>query len=445
MRKACGCLLLALLIQVVASCGNLNMEEPSKVVSDSSIKILTITTGEPSVAGSILPQALDRSSLAYYFEIENLIKHTKQLQIFSSAVNSASINFPLELLEGYYRIRVYALTADVAAAYPKEKYEKDGGFYAGTLGEKCVLSGAATVDLRQNETIKMALTPKNINIESQESGIVSLKFYTKGWTLNTLKFKAFCGIRNKAGELVGLSEEKDITTVGSAEPAGNAGPRYYASVPAGTHTFYVRYESRTNPSIAYIWTDTIVVLPNQTINKIVALVDIIEYAPAAPTALKASYYDVDPTGIYCYVNFSWTDNAVNERGFQIDLKAIYPWLDDTSIDRDMAKSWSDLSQYSDDPAAGSFTSGGYSTATANSTKTFDDNPAFCVDGSLLKNSSSATFKLSRGVRYLARISAVGYDHAGNSDYCYVSFSAGGTGKDGYTPFAADASYIKVGD
>ena len=261
---------------------------------------------------------------------------------------------------------------------------------------------------------------------------------------DNVRVHAFCGIKNKAGELVGLSTEKDITTVGSTEPSANAVPSYHASVPAGTHTFYVRYESKKNPSIAYIWTDTIIVSPNQTIKKNIALIDIIEYAPAAPTDFKASYYNVDPTGEFCYVNFTWTDNSVNERGFMIDLKAIQPSEDDANISSDMAASWESLTQYGG-AVVGSFTSSGYEVNGVD-TKKFDDVPGLCVDGSLNKNQGgSATFKLSRKIRYLARISAVGYGNAGNSDYCYVSFSAGGTGKDGYTPFAADARYIKVGE
>ena len=425
--------MLALLIQIVASCGNLN-EEPSREVFDNSLKTLTITAGLSgglAVMPSILPSRLDCSSLTYYFAIQNLIDNSNSLQVFEAESDGVSLNFPIELSEGYYSIGVYVLQS-AAAASLTGTYMTD--FNSGDLADNCVLSGAATVDLRQDETISVALSTER----SSQNGIVSLNFYTNGWTLDTSKFRATCGIKNKAGALVGLSYEVNLNSVTSVEPAASAVPLYYASLPAGTYTFYVNYTKLSDSSVVYTWTDSIMVLPNQTISKNIGLLDIIDYAPAAPSALKASYLDFDSDSVWCYVNFAWTDNSNNEAGFRMELKAVEQSQDDGDITSDMAASWSAVA------AASSAVTGAFTRGATSSSQAFD-NTGYCVDGSLNKNNSSATFKLSRGYRYLARICAVGYANAGNSDYCYVDFSLGGTGKSGYSDFDAAARYIKVGD
>ncbi len=444
MRKVCNCLLLALLIQVVASCGNLNVDEPSKVY-DSSIKTLPITTGEPSVAKTILPSALDSSSLTYYFTIDDLIYDLKTLQTFDSASSGAILNFPIELPEGYYKIRVFALTASAASGYSdKEKYEKpssEGGFTADHLAAACVLQGTTTVDLRQDETVSIKLTANNA---ADDYVSVGVNFYTNGWTLDTGKFNATCGMWNRTGSLVGTMSEVDLNSVTSVEPAIDAPCVYNASVLPGTYTFFVKYTKLSNNSVAYTWTDTIIVSPNQPIKKNIALIDIIEYEPAAPTDFKASYYNVDPTGEFCYVNFTWTDNSVNERGFLIDLLAVQDSVDESYFSTDMAATWNSTYVVADvSKVTGRFTSSGYE-INGVATKEFDDVPGLCVDGSLDKNrTNSATFKLSRNIRYLARICAVGYNHAGNSEYCYLDLSSG-TGKADYSDFTT-TKYFKVGD
>ena len=444
MRKAFNCLLLALFIQVVASCGNLNVTEPSEVCSDSSIKTLTITTGTPVVAGSIMPAMLDRSSLTYCFAIDNLISKENTLQSFTSASDSSNFNFPIELQSGYYTIGVYALDSDAVASFADKEFPTE--YNAGDLKDKCVLWGCATVDLRQDETVNITLSPNGLS----RNGLVLLDFYTNGWTLDSAKFNAECGIKNKAGQWMGPIDPVNLATVTNTPPSDPDAPAMYrADIPAGTYTFIVNYTNKANASAVYTWTEDIIVLANQTLKRTIALADIIDYAPAAPTDFKASYKDPGSGSAWCYVNFTWTDNSVTERGFQIDLMPIWPTEDDANITSDMAASWEALAQYSSDFAAGSFTSGGYATSTSPTTKAFDNDggngEGIRKDGSLLKNSGSATFKLSRGVRYLARISAVGYNYAGNSDYCYLDFSAGGTGKDDYSDFDTNARYMKVGD
>lgn len=430
MKKACNCLLLALLIQVVAGCGNLNVAEPSNGYSDSTIKTLTITTGA-SVARSITAERLDCSSLTYYFAITNLINNSKSLQIYASATDEVFLDFPIELESGYYRIGIYALDAEgiakISGVYPTD-------FNDGDLEAACVLSGRATVDLRQDETIDVALT----NNKLVQTGNVYLNFYTNGWTLDTTKFTATCCIKNKAGTMVGPVDPVSLAGVTNVEPAADASPLYSATLPQGVYTLCVSYTRTTDSSIVYTWTDSIFVSSNRNIKKTIALMDIIDHAPAAPSGFKAAYQDFDSSSVWCYVNFAWQDNANNERGFEIELLAVSAGQNDGDITSDMAGCWDSLTP-DGSKVTGSFTQngGGYS-------QSFDQS-GYGVDGSLLKNSQSATFKLSRGYRYLARIRSVGNFKADASDWVYVDLSAGGTGKTGYSDFATDARYIKVGD
>lgn len=427
MKKACNCLLLALLVQLVAGCGNLNQAEPSNGCSDSTIKTLTITTGA-SVARSITAERLDCSSLTYYFAITNLINNSKSLQTYTSPTDEVFLDFPIELESGYYRIGIYALDAEgiakISGDYPTD-------FNDGDLEAACVLSGRATVDLRQDETVDVALTTNRL----VQTGNVALNFYTNGWTLDTAKFSAVCGIKNKAGALIG--NEVNLWGVTNVPPDPSALPLYSATLQQGTYTFYVNY-TKNDSSAVYTWTDSIFVTSNRTIRKTVALSDIIDHAPAAPSAFKAAYQDFDSSSDWCYVNFAWDDNANNERGFEIELLAVSAGQSDGDITSDMAGCWDSLTP-DGSKVTGSFTQNGGAYI-----KSFDQS-GYGVDGSLLKNSQSATFKLSRGYRYLARIRSVGTFKADPSDWVYVDFTLGGTGKNGYYAFDPAARYMKVGD
>lgn len=428
MKKACNCLLLALLIQIVAGCGNLNVAEPSNGYSDSTIKTLTITTGA-SVARSITAERLDCSSLTYYFAITNLINNSQSLQTYTSATDEVFLDFPIELESGYYRIGIYALDAEgiakISGDYPTD-------FNDGDLEAACVLSGRATVDLRQDETVDVALTTNRL----VQTGNVALNFYTNGWTLDTTKFSAVCGIKNKAGALIG--NEVNLSGVTNVPPDPSAVPLYSATLQQGTYTFYVSYTKKNDSSAVYTWTDSIFVTSNRTIRKTVALADIIDHAPAAPSAFKAAYQDFDSSSVWCYVNFAWDDNANNERGFEIELLAVSAGQSDGDITSDMAGCWDSLTP-DGSKVTGSFTQNGGAYI-----QSFDQS-GYGVDGSLLKNSQSATFKLSRGYRYLARIRSVGTFKADPSDWVYVDFTLGGTGKTGYSAFDPAARYMKVGD
>ena len=430
MKKACNCLLLALLDQIVASCGNLNMAEPSNGYSDSTIKTLTITTGA-SVSKSITAERLDCSSLTYYFAITNLINNKKSLQTFTSLIDDVFLDFPIELESGYYRIGIYALdaagVAKISGSYPTD-------FNEGDLEAACVLVGRATVDLRQDETIDVVLTDNKL----VQSGTVALNFYTNGWTLDTTKFSATCCIKNKAGTMVGPVDPENISGVTNVEPAASAVPMYSATLPQGVYTLCVSYTRKTDSSIVYTWTDSIFVSSNRNIKKTIPLVDIIDYAPAAPSGFKASYLDFDPSSVWCYVNFAWTDNANNERGFEIELLAVSGGHADGDITSPMSGCWDSLAP-DGSKVTGAFTQNGIG-----STQSFEQSGCE-VDGSLLKNSQSATFKLNRGYRYLARIRSVGNFKADASDWVYVDLSAGGTGKAGYSAFDPAARYMKVGN
>ena len=409
MKKACNCLLLALLVQLVVSCGNLNQAEPSNGCSDSTIKTLTITTGA-SVARSITAERLDCSSLTYYFAITNLINNSKSLQTYTSPTDEVFLDFPIELESGYYRIGIYALdaagVAKISGDYPTD-------FNDGDLEIACVLSGRATVDLRQDETVDVALTTNRL----VQTGNVALNFYTNGWTLDTAKFSAVCGIKNKAGALIG--NEVNLWGVTNVPPDPSALPLYSATLQQGTYTFYVNY-TKNDSSAVYTWTDSIFVTSNRTIRKTVALSDIIDHAPAAPSAFKAAYQDFDSSSAWCYVNVKKLAQELGATTYPGRGIVIGRTPDGSKV-------------------TGSFTQNGGAYI-----QSFDQS-GYGVDGSLLKNSQSATFKLSRGYRYLARIRSVGTFKADPSDWVYVDFTLGGTGKTGYSAFDPAARYMKVGD
>ena len=87
----------------------------------------------------------------------------------------------------------------------------------------------------------------------------------------------------------------------------------------GEYNFTVCFYDK-NSKRAYYYSDTIFLLGNQTTEKIIEIPNIISKKPDAPSAMTCGYIDpVDETSGKYSLNVEWTDNAVNESYFRLEL------------------------------------------------------------------------------------------------------------------------------
>ncbi len=209
----------------------------------------------------------------------------------------------------------------------------------------------------------------------------------------------------------------------------------WTSVAPGTYNLEVKFTcpaptGSIDPVKEYVWSDVLIVLPNQTIEQTVYVPDIVLFKPKSPATFQVGYETASlnkNSNTYNAV-LAWTDSSNNEKYFEVqytDLEGAASLLS-AAIDDDTK--W--------DAATGSLN--------ADQKKSIKDDfygntPAGWVAGSLIKNNKEAVVKLSLGRRYLFRIAAV--NDAGHSDWTYATYDLAtatqtistGIGTKSYTP------------
>ncbi len=159
-----------------------------------------------------------------------------------------------------------------------------------------------------------------------------------------------------------------------------------------------------------VWSDSFILLPNRDFTGTVHIPNVIGSSPAKPTNFTATYVSgsqdaAGHEGQY-KVHFAWKDNSNSENHFELQLADVTGYGQDTLTDLE----WS----------------------TYNSSKifTYDGNFKYYkdtvrADGSLECNNEGATFWLTLGKKYQARIRAC--NNSAPSEWCYVTMPANASG------------------
>lgn len=286
--------------------------------------------------------------------------------------------------------------------------------------------GYANVDLREANSIKFYLSADGL--KGKGSVDVKVKADTTWsdahktlFTATDTTYQIVASITSrKDGHYVGNATSSSGDATGKAIAVTNAtsaadaffganGAAYSEpSLDPGTYNFEVRFINSVG-SKTYIWSDLIIILPNQEISKTIEVPDIVEYAPDAPATLKVGYIEPE-TDIDSYdALITWTDTINNEKYFQLEVLDVpYAATETISAVVDDDTKWQTAVN-----AAG----------TANLTKYKEDfygnTEAGWVAGSLQKNNKNVVIKLALGKRYLMRLAAV--NDAGTSAYCYATY------------------------
>lgn len=200
----------------------------------------------------------------------------------------------------------------------------------------------------------------------------------------------------------------------ASDAAGDT--KTWASVAPGTYNLEVTFtcpSSGVDVAHTYVWSDILIVLPNQAIDADVLVPDVVLYKPDAPATFKIGYEEASLNKLSNTYNgvLAWADSSNNEKYFEIQ----YADLEGTS---------NLLSAIVDDDTKwnGATTSldAAQKVKLQTDTEDFYGNTKLgWVAGSLVKNNKEAVVKLSLGRRYLFRIAAV--NDAGHSEWTYATY------------------------
>ncbi|MBQ8012813.1 MAG: hypothetical protein IJ257_00235 [Treponema sp.] len=202
------------------------------------------------------------------------------------------------------------------------------------------------------------------------------------------------------------------------------------AVSPGTYNLEVKFTcpaSGDDLVKSYTWSDIIIILPNQTIDKTIDVPDVILYKPKAPTGFAVGYMTPTSTSTNTYnAVLAWTDASNNESYFEIQYANLSGTTVALSAAVDDDSKWTTQTDGLD---AGNIVKLG---------KDFYGNTNMgWVAGSLVKNNKAAVVKLSLGTRYLFRIAAV--NDAGHSAWAYATYQLEAT-QSNLSTGASTASY-----
>lgn len=474
---------IGLLVTSFSSCSNLvddaTIDGGSTSISAKSITITASSQDDIVKFGNgasrmIMPGQLDATT-GYKFWLVGENKTTgaavaiKSVEFQAASGDTTKGTVTLDLDIAQYELRLYVVpTSETPANEDAAK-------------SKAVLSATATVDFTHSDTVNFYLTPYSLSA----NGAFDLTLYLDGWELAA-------DYTSKAGVYPLTSMEtsaakKEASFYPNADPTNT--PKWTNTAPAaanftsgdgytiepGTYNFVVTFTSPAGKS--YCYNDKIVILSNRRTEKTIAIPNVIEVPPAAPSAFGVSFAEPLSADDDSYeVQFEWTDNAYNETNFKLELidftkvtsvaefegfvKTLSAATGNNSDALDSA--WTSFTtsstNYSSKEVQYNFTKSiKKMTPGAASEETIADSfyyaPEWWVDGSCFLNSSTATIRLPLEHRFLARICA--QNEAGDSKYVYVDLSGTTvTAKTGYkrngvtavapaslSKFGADASSI----
>ena len=293
--------------------------------------------------------------------------------------------------------------------------------------------GYANVDLRSATTLKFYLSADGLT----GTGGAKLTFRFDGmddatepgtWSLAHAKtilannYTITADITSRLQNITSSPQDIDPTKFLPATPAAAQASTAaagsvctWSSVAPGTYNLEVKFTCPASDDDlvkSYVWSDIIIILPNQTIVKDIDVPDVVLYKPDSPATFQVGYVTPTSTATNTYnAVLAWTDSSNNETYFEVQ----YTNLAGTTKALTTA-----ITTDTDDEAWTAATNSLDDGNTVKLGETFYGNTNLgWVAGSLVKNNKAAVVKLSLGTRYLFRIAAV--NDAGHSDWTYATY------------------------
>ena len=394
------------------------------VKSDSDL--IDFSSSELTEAGRmIVPAALDSTKVKFYLGGRDLVTGSdidvqevsfvgKTIGTGGSATTSTTEGTVTVNLEASnYRFTLVAVLSNATVT----------GTALSDYVSKAVLIAYATADLRYTEeaaAVNFVLMSDGIS----GTGTLDLKVYLDNWSAESLALKVNDTDLVVAKATIGLYDIETGNAVAStavtpfdlsaatsaADAISYTGGEAASSLNAGTYDLTVTFTIKSGSK--YIYSDKLVILPNQKTEDTIAIPEVIELPPAAPENFEIgyiapSYSDSD----YYKVVFNWDDKSKNEQYFEIQLYDVTSDTDNiTPESKNNEASWG--SSTTSNTTSYSYTFYGLKT---------DKGPSWYA-GSLNRNNEAAVFYMPLAKRYLARIRAV--NQAGESAWALTEITSG---------------------
>ena len=388
-------------------------EKGESVISGNEVKLYVSSKSalfSNSSSRQIVPAAYNSSDLNFY--IGGIVRHTKnqtenvvvQKVPFTASEgsdNAGTVTAKLEALT--YELTLLAIPASIDTISLTETT------YIYDLIDKAVLFGKATADLKYNdgEQVNFYLSSDSLS----GSGEYDLKIYLKDWSSKSL---ATIDSDTNASVISSVSiglyklsssssvsgtfvENQDFT---NALAESGAVPYINSSVEAGTYDFVITFYYNGK---SFVYSDKIIILPYQKTSATLAIPDILQVVPDAPSDFKQGYLlPSSDESDYYRLCFEWEDNSNTETGFEIQLMDVSENQNATASSLNNEDFWN-LNSSAEN--------------TRSFTNSFDGNSDWFA-GSLSRNSTEAIFYMLLGKRYYARIRAINND-SGASEWIYA--------------------------
>lgn len=397
---------------------------------------------------TILPDRLYASQLDFYLFGKNTLSGSDILFTTDSGssavlnVELSSINatddcgsFNLNLVNAPYNLYLVAVKKGTDVT-------KDGILNKDAVLQKSVLYGNSTVDLRTATEIKFYLSGKLFFGKDIVKGKVNLGLYSLDWSCGT-NFACDVGIYKKDPAQTVVKEilnyalpclysnpEPESGKYGVPDsmenfPPFQSMPVFTADITPDVYNFTVCFRN-TVTGKKYYYTDTIMVLANQEISKMLEIPNVIATIPEAPSDFVCGYKDPSDENAGKYdIRLDWKDNSVNEEYFKLEL---LEFTDLTGI------AVTDIQNLNDAKWENLKSAASYMEISNDFFKQIGAEDKGDVTGSLARNSNYVSFGVILGSFYLIRLCAVNSE--GSSAYVYPQIYSGASS--GYSSWDSSA-------
>ena len=420
--------------------GEISYKQTTILSSSDSAFFLSVFSSErifkSASAKTLLPSALDGSALNYYlFYINTLSSSNNAYEYYGKLSlqynSSTTATAPLDLPSSVYTFALYATTENI-----------DSPTINSVKNSACLL-GFATADLNSVREISLRLSSSSLSSGGTANISLSSSWnFPSSWELSSGgNATVSIGIYDLAtGEAVSLGGSNVNPHVLSYSAVGEISDKIHlsnytfgnAEIPSGTYSFVVKFINYVTEK-TFEYSDTIVILANQTTTASIDVPNVIDTEPLAPSDFAVGYTDPASDDLEYYLaDFTWTDNANNETGFEIqiaDISCGYSniagnsaslLIPDLSSDYNWEVSVSNAAYPSDNIAT--YDSDSYKDYISYYYEYFGTADYSPDTYSLIRNNKKAKFYFQLGKRYVARIRAV--NDVGASEWAYAEFDGG---------------------
>ncbi len=430
------------LLSVFAGCSDIS--DDSSQTSATKI-IIGCKDNSISFARTIMPATVSADELTYVLAYKNTstneTSYTLDTEVSVEQDESSTGFFYKNFESGVYIILLYAfnsenLTHAESAGYTLSSMKIEQiRTYAG-------FSGNATIDTTASSEKNIVFLTAN-KYANAATGYFSLSISNQNDWQIPAGYAVLAGIYKENSydddSRVYPSNGADYSLFSASSSDASFGTQTFSGLlSSGIYSFVLKYKNDSNQ---FIYEDELIVYANMTSSKSLSIQEVINKVPEAPSGLISAYKEpeTDSSGNesgYYTMQLAWRDNSLTETGFTVELL-------DVSGNDDVETPGSDSAYETLEKSYGE--SIVYSSTASSS--------AYEIDESLGINTTTATFKLPLGKRFVTRICAV--NGTGNSDWAYLNKTETLTYTDesdsskttkidsSYTPFDAGCETINL--